>query len=73
MRFMMDIVLVFPSLLLAIVIVAMLGPGLFNAMIAVAVVMLPGYTRLVAGRPRCRNWRATTSPPRAAPAPARCG
>ena len=42
----MDILLVFPSLLLAIVIVAILGPGLFNAMLAVAVVMLPGYTRL---------------------------
>jgi dipeptide transport system permease protein len=43
----MDILLVFPSLLLAIVIVAILGPGLFNAMLAVAVVTLPGYTRLV--------------------------
>jgi dipeptide transport system permease protein len=43
----MDVVLVFPSLLLAIVIVAILGPGLFNAMIAVAVVTLPSYTRLV--------------------------
>ena len=42
----MDILLVFPSLLLAIVIVAILGPGLFNAMLAVAIVMLPGYTRL---------------------------
>ena len=47
MRF-MDIVLVFPSLLLAIVIVAILGPSLFNAMIAVAIVTLPNYTRLVA-------------------------
>jgi dipeptide transport system permease protein len=42
----MDIILVFPSLLLAIVIVAILGPGLFNAMIAVAVVILPSYARL---------------------------
>ena len=42
----MDILLVFPSLLLAIVIVAILGPGLFNAMLAVVVVTLPGYTRL---------------------------
>jgi dipeptide transport system permease protein len=42
----MDILLVFPSLLLAIVIVAILGPGLFNAMMAVAIVTLPGYTRL---------------------------
>jgi dipeptide transport system permease protein len=43
----MDIVLVFPALLLAIVIVAILGPSLFNAMLAVAVVTLPNYTRLV--------------------------
>jgi dipeptide transport system permease protein len=42
----MDILLVFPSLLLAIVIVSILGPGLFNAMLAVVVVTLPGYTRL---------------------------
>ncbi|MCX7384063.1 MAG: ABC transporter permease subunit [Alphaproteobacteria bacterium] len=42
----MDVLLVFPSLLLAIVIVAILGPGLFNAMLAVVVVTLPGYTRL---------------------------
>jgi len=42
----MDVLLVFPSLLLAIVIVAILGPGLFNAMLAVAIVTLPGYTRL---------------------------
>jgi dipeptide transport system permease protein len=42
----MDIILVFPSLLLAIVIVAILGPSLFNATFAVAVVLLPGYTRL---------------------------
>ena len=42
----MDVLLVFPSLLLALVIVAILGPGLFNAMIAVAIVLLPGYTRL---------------------------
>mgnify|MGYP003365270436 CR=1 FL=1 len=42
----MDVLLVFPSLLLAIVIVAILGPGLFNAMLAVAIVALPAYTRL---------------------------
>jgi dipeptide transport system permease protein len=42
----MDIVLALPSLLLAIVIVAILGPGLVNAMIAVAIVYLPHYTRL---------------------------
>ena len=39
----MDIVLTLPSLLLAIVIVAILGPGLMNAMLAVAIVVLPHY------------------------------
>ena len=43
----MDLMLTFPSLLLAIVIVAMLGPGLLNAMLAVAIVALPSYTRVV--------------------------
>ena len=42
----MDVLLVFPSLLLAIVVVAILGPGLTNAMLAVAVVLLPSYVRL---------------------------
>ena len=43
---MMDIILTLPSLLLAIVIVAILGPGLMNAMLAVAVVVLPHYVRI---------------------------
>lgn len=42
----MDILLTLPSLLLAIVIVAILGPGLMNAMLAVAVVILPHYVRI---------------------------
>jgi dipeptide transport system permease protein len=42
----MDIILSLPSLLLAIVIVAILGPGLMNAMLAVAVVVLPHYVRI---------------------------
>ena len=42
----MDIILTLPSLLLAIVIVAILGPGLMNAMIAVAFVLLPHYVRI---------------------------
>src|SRR5579883_2946799 len=42
----MDVFLTLPSLLLAIVIVAILGPGLANAMIAVAIVQLPNYVRL---------------------------
>ena len=42
----MDIILALPSLLLAIVIVAILGPGLVNAMISVAITYLPQFTRL---------------------------
>ena len=42
----MDIILTLPSLLLAIVIVAVLGPGLMNSMLAVAIVILPHYVRL---------------------------
>ena len=42
----MDVILTLPSLLLAIVIVAILGPGLMNAMLAVAVVVLPHYVRI---------------------------
>ncbi len=42
----MDIMLALPSLLLAIVIVAILGPSLVNAMMAVAIVVLPRYVRL---------------------------
>jgi len=42
----MDTLLALPSLLLAIVIVAILGPGLFNAMLAVSIVVLPGFARL---------------------------
>jgi dipeptide transport system permease protein len=45
----MDILLTFPSLLLAIVVVSILGPSLFNAMLAVSVVTLPGYVRLARG------------------------
>ena len=42
----MDIMLALPSLLLAIVIASILGPGLTNAMIAVSVVAIPHYARL---------------------------
>ncbi|WP_323013897.1 ABC transporter permease subunit [Devosia sp.] len=43
----MDIILAFPPLLLALVLVAILGPGLFNAMIAIALVLQPHFARLV--------------------------
>lgn len=42
----MDIILAFPSLLLALVLVAVLGPGLMNAMIAIALVLQPHFVRL---------------------------
>jgi len=42
----MDIMMALPSLLLAVAIVAVLGPGLTNTMIAIAVVSLPSYVRL---------------------------
>ena len=42
----MDIILAFPSLLLALVLVSILGPGLFNAMLAIAVVLQPHFARL---------------------------
>jgi len=43
----MDILLAFPSMLLAIAIVAVRGNGLFNTIIAISVVGIPGYARLV--------------------------
>ena len=42
-----DILLAFPSILLAIAIVAVLGPGIDNVMVAVSIVMIPQYARLV--------------------------
>jgi dipeptide transport system permease protein len=43
----MDVMLALPSLLLAIAVVAILGPGLLNTMLAIAIVSIPSYTRLV--------------------------
>lgn len=42
----MDAVLAFPAILLAMAIVSLLGPSSFNAMLAVAVVSIPTYARL---------------------------
>jgi ABC-type dipeptide/oligopeptide/nickel transport system permease subunit len=44
---MMDVLLAFPSLLLAIAIVAVLGPGLINALLAIGIVSIPAYARVV--------------------------
>jgi peptide/nickel transport system permease protein len=43
----MDIMLAFPTILLALVIVAVIGPGLFNAMLAVGIVSIPTYARIM--------------------------
>ena len=43
----MDIILAFPSMMLAIAIVAVRGTGLFNTILAISVVGIPGYARLV--------------------------
>ena len=44
--FVMDIMLSFPGLLLAIAVVALVGPGLRNAMIAISIVSIPVYARI---------------------------
>jgi peptide/nickel transport system permease protein len=43
----MDVILAFPSILLAIVVVTILGQGLTNAMLAVGVVLMPQMARVV--------------------------
>lgn len=45
----MDIMLAFPGILLALVVVTILGTGLVNVMIAVGVSLIPVFTRLVRG------------------------
>ena len=42
----LDVLLAFPFLLLAIAIVAVLGPGLINAMLAIAIINIPVYARV---------------------------
>jgi len=43
----MDVLLAFPSLLLAILIVTALGPGIVNALLAISIVTIPIYARIV--------------------------
>jgi peptide/nickel transport system permease protein len=45
-----DIMLAFPSILLAIAIVAVLGPSLRNALIAIAIINIPNFGRLIRSR-----------------------
>ena len=46
MRF-MDVLLAFPALLLAIAIVTVLGPGLINVLLAISIVSIPSYARVM--------------------------
>ncbi|RWE45213.1 MAG: D,D-dipeptide ABC transporter permease [Mesorhizobium sp.] len=46
----MDVFLALPALILAMALAAALGPSLFNAMLAVAVVRVPAYVRLARGQ-----------------------
>ncbi len=43
----MDVLLAFPSLILAIAIVTVLGPGLINALLAIGIVSIPAYARVM--------------------------
>lgn len=45
----MDVILSFPSILLALVVIAILGPGLNNTIIALAIVYVPTMTRITRG------------------------
>jgi peptide/nickel transport system permease protein len=46
----MDVLLSFPSLLLAILIVSVLGRGVINSILAIAIVSVPAYARVVRGQ-----------------------
>jgi len=45
----LDVLMAFPSLLLAIAIVTVLGPGLENALVAIGIVTIPVYARVIRG------------------------
>ncbi|MFC4620296.1 ABC transporter permease [Camelliibacillus cellulosilyticus] len=45
----MDIFFAFPEILLALAVVAALGPGMFNTILAIGIVNIPVFTRLVRG------------------------
>ena len=66
-----DMFLAFPALVLAMGLAAALGPSLFNAMLATAVVWWPWYARLVRGQARTSRTRPS-SRPRASRAPPAC-
>lgn len=46
----MDVMFTFPGILLALLIVAMLGVNVFNAMIAISIWSIPSFARMIRGR-----------------------
>ena len=69
----MDIILAFPSLLLALVLVAVLGPGLINAMIAIALVLQPHFVRLTRAAVMAEKTKRLCRRGARSPAPGRSG
>ena len=69
----MDGLASFPPLVLALAVVGMLGAGLSNAILAISIVMIPGFTRLTSARRRSRCARRRSSRRRTpwAPSPGR--
>jgi len=45
----LDVLLAFPPIILVILVVTVLGPGLWNAMIVIGITSAPGYSRVVRG------------------------
>ena len=68
----MDVLMAFPSLLLAIAIVSVLGIGLINALLAIGIVSIPRFARLIRSTVlQVRSWNMCRRPEPWAPA--RCG
>ena len=51
MRF-MELLFSFPAILLAVILMASLGTSILNAMIAIGIIFIPGFSRLAGPRPR---------------------
>ena len=66
----MDMLLAFPGIILAIVVVAVLGPGIRNGMIAVAVALIPTFARVVRGEVLVEREREYVTAARGLGAPA---
>jgi len=61
----LDVLMAFPSLLLAIAIVSVLGPGIENALLAIAIVSIPVYARIVRASVLCVKEQAFVAASRA--------